>query len=498
MRKSFAVFSFVVTSVFSLQSEEWLPVGAKGVGMGGAQVAIPEGSQAVLVNPAALGSEDKFDISLPISVTAGAEGKVVEDADRLINNYDDGGTEQAFNNLKNGTGTASQSISSIVKFLASDAKVLDKEGQGILANVNGAMSMRYGRIGITAGVRYFVGGSVKYDSSTFSPTDGYLISPGTVTRGSLAPTTNTTNLSEATSIQSSISTNGANDLLTSDIQKLVEDVKGSDTTRSLTTDEANLLTDIVKDINKSNDGSTTKSTSSEINNQTGIEIKGLEIQEVGIAYAFSFLEDRLHVAPTVKLLRGEAVHKNINLADSTSEDKDIGDELTKGNTEGSTQIGLDLGVLYRVNEKLSLGLVGKDLTSPSFDTTQGADIELEPVIRAGVGYEYLPKPGWRGVVAADLDIIKSDISVLNGGESQQGSLGISQELMGWLSLRAGLAQNFAGESDGVIYSGGIGVQISKFYLDISGSGASDKVNVDGDSYATRGGFGLTLGWNANF
>jgi hypothetical protein len=487
-------------------AEAWNPVGAKGLAMAGAQVANPEGSQAVNINPAALAKEARFDIALPITVTVGSEGTLIKDVDALYDSYTNSGVDTAFEGIKNNPTPAN--IAKVTSFFTEDAAVLNKSGQGILANVNGALTARWQRFGISAGLRAFGGATVVYDGQGFTPVASgktYLVDAGTTLTAS-----STTASSEATAIATAAATDTDGSTLSSTVTAaqvtdyataIKADRTNGDTTSALTADETALLTDIARDINKSNTTGYSQATErGSFNNDTGLTINVLEIREIGLSYAFTIPSNqKLHIAPTFKIMKGEATSSTILLSDATSKNVDIGDKLTEdSNTKSSTEFGLDLGLLYDYNDKLTFGLVFKDITSPSFETNSGADIEIDMGARAGAAYEYTQKPGWRGLITADLDLIESDVTGLKNAKSQFIALGISQELMGWLSLRGGLNSNLGGESSGINYSAGLGFQLSKFYLDASAQLSSDEVTVDGDDFPTRGGFGVTLGWNMNF
>lgn len=321
---------------------------------------------------------------------------------------------------------------------------------------------------------------------------------GTVTNATINSSGITSTTAQSTSIATNAAVSTGTDLSAASVQALADGVTGTKS-GALSTAEETLLTNMVREVNTSNANPGSTASTLEIDNNSGLDLRYVTIKEFGIGYGFSFMEDKLHVAPVLKILSGEATSSSINLADSTSENKDIGDELTKDtNSKSSTDFTLDVGLLYEVNERFQVGLSLRDLTSPSFETVSGTDIELEPTARAGVAYQYTDNPGWRGVVAADLDIIKSESAVLKDSDSQQIAVGVSQEMMGWLSLRAGLMKNFAGESDGMVYSAGLGFQIFKAHIDISGVFSSDDVTVDGDDYPTKGGAGASLGLNMNF
>jgi len=508
MKKKILLTACLMTACsMGLNAGEWQTIGAKGVGMGGAQVAIPEGSQAVSINPAALAKEQRFDIALPISVTVGSEGDIIESLDSLEKTYS-GTVETALDNLNTGSAaTKGANFKTVSDFITVTAKnKLDKSGQGILANANSALTARWKRFGFSAGIRAMAAGTVTYDSTfSLSSTGGGFFDSAAATQvqgeATAAPAvTDATTLADAKTVHAS-TTQGAGGLTEAQVAYYVDQLNGT-SNAALTTEQKSLLTAVANDVNGTLNGGTARTTtdaSAKIVNGTGLVIRGIQIKEFAVAYGFSFQENKLHIAPSIKMMKGETFASSITLTDTADDNKDIGDELDNDtNTVNSTEFTLDVGVIYQVNEKVTLGLMGKDLTSPSFKVAGSNEIKLDPSLRFGSAYEYTQKPGWRGVIAADLDLIESDSAVLIGGSSQQFALGVSQELMGWLSLRAGLNKNLAGESSGLSYSAGLGIQISKFYLDLAGSTSSDEVTVDGDDFPTRGGFGATIGWNMNF
>jgi len=97
-----------------------MPIGAKGLGMAGAQVADPEGSQAILVNPAALGKKDqnRADVALPLTVTLGSSGGLIENADQLYKKYDDPstGVQASLDRLGDTTANAATMGADIKKY----------------------------------------------------------------------------------------------------------------------------------------------------------------------------------------------------------------------------------------------------------------------------------------------------------------------------------------------------------------------------------------------
>ncbi|MBF0244194.1 MAG: conjugal transfer protein TraF [Planctomycetes bacterium] len=471
MNKSLLSISLAVAATVSLVcAENWMPAGARGVGMGGAEVAVPQGSQAMLANPAALARKDqnRFDIALPVTVGVGAEGTVIETVNRLMDRYDSA-LDAKLNNFSTAANAAD-----VLSFLGEVNDTLNVGAiGGVRANVQGMLTTRWKNLGLYAGTRLYAGAAVTGDTNLA----GVFVNTAGASVVSPADLAGVAGLGSWTGSAADIAA----------LKAAIVAQAG----RSLTTSEDSLLTSAVNVVA----GSATATTTSSL----GLTVRTLQTQEIGAGYGFNMMEDKLHITPVFKVIKGETRAFNLKVLDTTN--TDIADDLKEDNgraTKSSTQIGLDIGVLYEVSDKLMVGLTAKELTSPSFETPLGAEIELKPNVRLGLGYEYSQKSGWRGTLAADLDLLKSESSVLPGVDFQEFALGLNQELMGWLTLRAGLSKNFGGESDGLSYGGGIGLQLWRLYLDVSGTMSSDKVTVDGDDFPTSGGFGVTLGWSQNF
>jgi hypothetical protein len=463
-----------------------------------------------LINPAALGDKtmNRFDVSLPISVMVGAAGSLVENADKLMKAYDADNSATSVKNSLDRLGNnqpkpdIGQDIKTISDFLTKDAKVLDQPGQGIRADVAAALTARWGRLGLSVGTRTHAGGTVRYDSNfSFSSTgsSSFLTQSAVddIKLNTLAAGYNPANVAAVRAEMTTPATSGLTD---PNIAYYVGSLEGVGSDRLLTTDEISLLASLADETNQVSAGTKTANngtTTTKIDNSTGVEIRGLMTKEIAMAYSFSFLEDSLHIAPAIKLIEGETRYSFVRLLDSA--DTDIGDELTEDRkVVNTTTFGIDLGLMYQPYKKLNLGLVARDLNSPRFDMWDGSELELKPSVRAGVAYAFSQKPGWRGCVAFDADLIETKSAVLIGHSSQQLAFGLSQEMMGFLSLRAGAAKDLASEGDGVSYSAGIGLQLYRFYLDVGAALATEDVTVDGEDFPTRGGVGVTLGWNQNF
>ncbi|MFQ5992976.1 MAG: conjugal transfer protein TraF, partial [Nitrospiraceae bacterium] len=110
-------------------------------------------------------------------------------------------------------------------------------------------------------------------------------------------------------------------------------------------------------------------------------IQGLEARQVGLSYAYALPSRTLAIGATTKIIQGAAYLGNVGVAGANG-DLRFTDDL--GKAELSTAMGVDAGVMLRPASWLHLGVVGKDLNEPTFDTPGGQKFKLNPQVRGGV------------------------------------------------------------------------------------------------------------------
>lgn len=214
------------------------------------------------------------------------------------------------------------------------------------------------------------------------------------------------------------------------------------------------------------------------NGQTYLELTGLAYVEVPFAYGHRFTTQlgTIDVGGALKLMPGYTFEKKIQI---DTESGNIGDEL-KDAEESDLGYGVDLGVLYKPQKlpRLSIGLVGKNLNTPEFDTTSGATLKVEPQVRAGVAYDFLND---KVTVALDADLTKNE-TFIEDYYSQFIGGGIAYHPVNWFSLRAGAMRNVQESNDGTILTAGLGFGMKWLQLDISGQYSTEEGEYDGDSF----------------
>ena len=135
----------------------------------------------------------------------------------------------------------------------------------------------------------------------------------------------------------------------------------------------------------------------------------------------------------------------------------------------SNAIGVDVGAAYRPLwiDNLTIGLVGKDLNSPSFKTdapglnTPGPNYKVDPMYRLGINQSF-----WHDHcnVAVDYDLSRN--TTLSGVDSQYLGGGVNVRIYHSLMLRVGAMKNVA-TSEGAIATAGLGFGIKQISLDIA-------------------------------
>ncbi len=208
---------------------------------------------------------------------------------------------------------------------------------------------------------------------------------------------------------------------------------------------------------------------------------GLAVVEIPIAYGrkFETSQGNVYLGAALKLMQAVTYTEKVTFEDT---DKEI--EGGEGQDETSTSFGIDLGIAYEPKyvENLTLGLVAKNLNSPSFDVFDARDVEIEPMLRVGAAYDILDNVE----VAMDIDLTSNETSI-PGLESQMIGAGVNYVPVNYFNLRGGLMTNLdSADKAGMVFTTGFGLGVDVFEVDLSAQYSTEFQSVDGITYPQYG------------
>ena len=491
------LLALALTPAFSARAEEWSFAGARYQAMGGAGVALVDDSHASYWNPGALAFDPAAQgFELPFSVSAATLGDILADADAIANFINDNTLASVITRVANGDQLTLAEVQGLLD-LTTKLPALGESGEGFLALPDIGLTMRRGRLAVTVKGSGSLAVDPVLDLSGLSFSAALLAADRVIDvvdigeDHRLGSLDEFTNLIDSQSLSDAI--NAAFPAWDSDqADELVRQAElvGLDTSAAAI---RSLLTSIA--------GDTGGITAGDLSvNGSGAFVRGLITQEVGIAYAHPVFDGRLGIGGNVRYLRGIASSKFIRYDDIKS-GRDLVDELTDlSNTKTSNQVSLDLGVLLRLNDRWRFGVVGRNLTSPSFDVSGGGDYTLDPQVRVGVALKLAPGL----VMAADVDITENETDALDGLKSQLLSVGTEYVLglgEGHLALRAGAFTNLAGElRESMTVTAGVGFRIWRLQIGLAAAASPyfQELHVGGKKLPSRLNLSGAIKWVTEF
>lgn len=418
-----AVVAALVSAGMSAQATEFQSIGFESISMGGAGVANARGALAAYYNPALL-AQRRFDTEMAFGAGAGyREYNLADNIDTLSDLDLSGALDRiAANATPLGTGGNS----------AADRNAI-ASAQGILRGMgggrNGASVMPQAQFGVQAGeyaLGVFLSGEVAA-TAAIDPSRLNLIVAGT---GALAG-------------------------------RYFEYDPGSDTYFETTAAnyQANSLEYAID------------------SGLTHMRVQGLLVYELPLSYGLK-LSDNLGVGASLKYLRGTTYNSRLQIDTATG---DV-DSQIEGGEKTSSDFGFDLGVLYSPLPNLRLGLVGKNLNGPKFETAVPSEnFKLSPMARAGANVSL----GESFDVALDIDLTKNN-TFLDDIESRYVGGGFNWHPASWFSLRLGAMSNLAHDNEGIVYTAGLGFGLKWFQFDLAAQQASKESTYNGESIPRYG------------
>lgn len=204
-----------------------------------------------------------------------------------------------------------------------------------------------------------------------------------------------------------------------------------------------------------------QSTSLEYATKTGlthVAAHGIYIAEIPLGYAqwFELPYGILEIGAAIKPMFGTTYDQTYRIDFNKDDDNLFRDEMTT-----TVGLGIDMGWAFSPSsiKNFTLGMVGKNLTSPLFRTHQGK-IQLHPMVRIGFAYQ----PTDTIELATDLDLSHNRA----GGENvRYVGGGIGWTAHNWLTVRGGVMTNLLSKKESMTYTGGIKIGPDVFHLNLA-------------------------------
>jgi len=512
MKRLLLVLAFAVAAPLSLCAEQWQILGTRPMGMGGAFVAVAQGPIAQYWNPAGLvkSSANVSGMEIPVGVNAEFTGDIVKNASQITD------MASKFSSLQSAqkNGTTPMNADQLAAFAKTVSLMSDmnEPGKGALVEVAGGVNFKFSKVALSVNNFTSLGLNPYIDTTNIglgadAGVSGINMSGVVTTNPADTTTRNTiqgaiTAMGGYTAIQTLIcgsagtclTGNGINsDLLLANA--LYNQAATSGQSAAQITEAANTMSQYASQvaplITAANSGNTYA------NNTSNLTVTGAAFTEVAAGYAWSVDKwlSGLSVGGNVKMINGQTVSNNFKFL---SESK-TGDAFKMDNPKSSWRPALDLGVLWNVNAKYPriplhprVGLVMRNINSPSFDTTLGPKYDLDRQVR--LGFALNPARFW--TLALDMDVTKNKTPV-KGFDSRELSMGTEINIFNRkafnIPLRAGLIKNMAEKSSKMAYTVGTGINLLFMHFDVSGVVSSERTKLDDKDIPTKLGAAASFG-----
>jgi hypothetical protein len=475
---TFAVASFA-------EAREWTIVGPRALGMGGAGVAVANDATASYWNPAAFGffndstggEYGRRDWSAVVDAGIGAQ--VHEDLGEQIDIL-----SQIDFDMFTGGAVGLAQVPEFIESVSELKAFADNPDRALTVSANSGLRTQFGHFGLAGYAFADISAKGDLDLDNIGPTaDGTatfditeLTDPATYGCGGGCVTTGFFSGAERTQLQSYLTGLGwgAGDA-TVFINIVENGIAAQPLSDQPTSSEA---------VAQVQNAATVLNSAAGVNggtidqNESKILFRGVGVAEVPLTYGRKITDD-FAVGGNVKYMRARVYNVSVDVAG-----KDFGDALNEATDthSDSSNFGIDLGALYRFGDKLRVGVVARNVNSPSFEMTPlvpgGQDsVKEEAQVRAGVAY----RPFGSLILAADIDLTENETSIADGtGTSRLVSAGVEGNLFNFLQLRAGIYKNLSNDDIGPVYTAGFGVNLWAVNLDLGAAMSSGSTTIDGN------------------
>ncbi len=500
----------LTSSSFAL---EWQMVGARQSAMGGAGVAIAQGSDAQYYNPALLAKDsDEYDSSNQLDFTFGVQTKISpvleatrklmrmsEEYKRLTRNIEVGGDPIDCKDMN----AWINSFANINDMLKSDAHSVINANVGVGFKKGGfSVSLRslssLSSLPVPDKKNILLGQYGTYDgieiSSDTSVPSGWgqdidRISNAITEQGIRK------DLQKLFGLPTSYS---AQDIAAVLVNSLLEDMSSDQNTVSKTIDNLvdNMpqIAEMIKGVFSASD------VGSYVDNTTHIQTDLGIFTEASLGYGFNLLRG-ISLGGNLKVIEGTISQAKINIVNNDLGLGGLAKEIWY-DKKFSTNVGVDLGAAINFSELFqgdfifdpTIAVVGKNLNNPKFKRKSGPDYELERQFRLGAAIHPFTN---RLTIAADIDLNENkDFS--EKYKSRQLAGGIEYLVVNRHSfkvpVRLGVNKNIADNNAPVYFTAGFGTMNTEYSFEMALSVGDGTEKINGNRFPNTMGLSMTFAW----
>ena len=501
-----------------LAGSPWLAISPTSIGRAGTETGFREGHTILQGNPATSAIHRQFSITGGYTYNEFNQGDYVAWADQLFQDFELN-IHQRFTDLINGAPSPENLLPEIHEYLTKNASSLNGAESGTQIVKQGNLQINWNRFGLKLGNSKFMGVHSVYDRrSQFNSINGgsYLSNYKLESVGGLTPpkippgedafyyqllnytSPDTQDYLSATSLR--------NQKAYSLLEKIADQHGGLGSSPSdifeNDEDSIRLVASMLDELVKGSMGtvSPTATDPADLNNFSGLRLVHFDLKEAEWSFGFSMFEDHLHLTPSLKYMHGRVSAWNMKITDPASNSTNILDAIETELEEPAhtNEFDIDLGMLFTLGKRWTFGIQSNNLLSPSFDAPTGfADVKLDPTLRIGMAYKYSLNEDFGGSVGIDFDVIENESPIIPDFNRRMFSIGVEQGLSKYVNLHLGTGVDTAARDTTWIFSGGVGLRVSHFFLDTAITGSTDSTKIEGESVSNAGGYGISLGYNLN-
>jgi hypothetical protein len=234
------------------------------------------------------------------------------------------------------------------------------------------------------------------------------------------------------------------------------------------------------------------------NNTSKLIVKGANISEFGVGYGHELpFAPGVFLGGDIKLMSAQVGYADYFILQNSNNNNDISKSLKNG-AKKSSNFGVDAGALWDVQRTFDgawwrprVGLTGRNLNNPKFSLPDAAvkagyvgKYSVNPQVRLGGAIS--PLNWWH--IASDVDLT-NNLTTIDTIKSRQFGVGTEVDVFNrtWINipLRFGIARNLANAGAGTMLTGGAGINLLHFILDVSGEFSPQTIQSQSQGKSTK-------------